>query len=112
MEKFKEINAKNFEEFSLEEDYEKWVVDKVRTSLIANNSLYKMSLEESLIDCKSPIEQLLAIELENLKLTKTLNYNPFVDVIDIRKQEKIEVKDKKYIVDFLIPVWYKKYAYS
>lgn len=107
MEKFKEINTENFEKFSLEENYENWLPDKVRTSLVAKSSLHKFSLEESLIDCKSPIEQLLAIELEDLKLTNTLKYNPFVDVVDVKKQEKIKVKDKKYIVDFLIPVWYK-----
>lgn len=106
MERFKKITDENFEKFN-EEGYDCWLSDKVRTNIIGNSSSYQMNLEQSLIDCESPIEQLLALELEYLKLESIHAYNPFVDVIGIEKQEEIKTKNKKYRVDFMIPVLYK-----
>lgn len=106
MKEFKKITEENYEEFSLG-NYDDWISDKVRTFLLGNSSDYQMELEYSLIDCESPIEQLLAIELESLKLENIYIYNPYIDVISINKQEIVETKNKKYRVDFLIPVIYK-----
>lgn len=106
MDKFKKITEENLLEF-VEDNYDNWLSDKVKTFLIANSSDEQTSLEESLIDCESPIEQLLAIELETIKLKDILIYNPYIDVLAIEKQKEIECENKKYRVDFAIPVLYK-----
>lgn len=106
MEGFKKITENNFEDF-IENSYDDWLTDRVRLFLLGNSCGHESILLESLIDCESPIEQLLAIELEDLRLENTNIYNPFIDVIGIDKQQEIEVNNKKYRVDFLIPVKYK-----
>lgn len=106
MEKFKKITEENFENFVIDCHYE-WLSDRVSTFLIGNSSGHTMTLEESLINCESPIEQLLAIELADSRLDEINIYNPFIDVVGIDKQKEITVKNKKYRVDFLIPVIYK-----
>lgn len=68
---------------------------------------YQMELEESLIDCESPIEQLLSMALESLNIKNIFKFNPFIDVIEIEKQKEILCSKKKYRVDFFIPVIYK-----
>ena len=110
MENFKKITTNNYEDFK--NDYNNWIVDKVKTYLIGNIKNEQMLLEESLINCESPIEQLLAIELESLKLENMILYNPYIDVVIIDKQyEIINKKGKKYIADFHIPVYYKNQGY-
>lgn len=106
MKDFKKITEDNFEEFIVDK-YENWLVDRVYTFLIGNICSREYNIQESLIDCESPIEQLLAIELEDLRLEDIILYNPYIDVLAIEKQETIRVKNKKYRVDFLIPVSYK-----
>lgn len=106
MEKFKKITENNFEEFQ-EQKYDEWLVSKVYNILHPTIMDYIYCLETSLINCESPIEQLLALELENIGLLYIHNYNPFIDVVGINKQEEIEVDGEKYRVDFLIPVIYK-----
>lgn len=105
MENFKKITEKNFEDFTLG-NYDEWLCDRIRTFLIGNSSDFQSNLEESLIGCESPIEQLLAIELEDIGIEKMIDYNPYVDVITIEKQKEIIAKGNKYRVDFLIPVYY------
>lgn len=106
MEKFKIITDKNFEEFS-SDLYENWLVDRVHTFLLGNIADKSISIEESLINCESPIEQLLSIELESLNLIDINLYNPYIDIIAIEKQKEIIAKGNKYRADFLIPVVYK-----
>lgn len=66
-------------------------------------------LKYSLVGCESPIEQLLALELENLKLQYSCFFNPDMEIIGYEKQSKIKCGNKEYRVDFLIPViFYKK----
>ena len=67
----------------------------------------EMTLEESLIDCESPIEQLLSIALTNLNIKDIYKFNPFINIIEIEKQKEINCNGKKYRVDFCIPVIYK-----
>ena len=106
MKDFKKITEDNFEEF-VEDSYKNWLSDRVSTFLIGNSADHESRLEESLIGCESPIEQLLALEFENIKLEYIHRFNPFVDVVGIDKQEIVEAKGNKYRVDFLIPVVYK-----
>lgn len=87
---------------------EKNVVDIVADTLYNNYSNYEFILQRSLIDCESPIEQLLAINLERINLLGMVVNNPFVDVIAIDKQQEIKCNKKAtYRVDFLITVEYK-----
>ena len=107
MEEFKKITENNFEDFQNDdEDYKDWLVEKVYNIFVPTMMDYKYSLEQCLIGCESPIEQLLAIQLERIGLLYIHNYNPFIDVIAINKQEEIETNGEKYRVDFLIPVVY------
>ena len=106
MEKFKKITDSNFEEF-MDGSYEDWLADRVYWFLFPMVAESRLLYEQSLIDCESPIEQLLSLELENIGLINTNTYNPYIDVVAIEKQKTIKVKDKKYRVDFFIPVIYK-----
>lgn len=106
MENFKKITENNFEEFALDE-YKNWVADRVNVFLLGNRMDYIYELEHSLVDCESPVEQLLALELQELRLEYISQYNPYVDVVKIEKQQEIKCGKNKYRVDFLIPVIYK-----
>ena len=89
------------------EDISNYLVDNVSLHLLALSSDAEMNFEESLIDCESPIEQLLSLALENLNIKNIYKYNPFIDVVEIEKQKEIKSENKKYRVDFCIPVIYK-----
>lgn len=89
------------------EDISNYLVDKVSLYVLALSSDAEMDFEESLIDCESPIEQLLSLALENLSIKNIYKYNPFIDVVEIEKQKEIQCENKKYRVDFCIPVIYK-----
>ncbi len=89
------------------EDISNYLVDNVSLHLLALSSDAEMNFEESLIDCESPIEQLLSLALENLNIKNIYKYNPFIDVVEIEKQKEIKCENKKYRVDFCIPVIYK-----
>lgn len=106
MEEFKKITEENFEEFA-EGKYSDWLTDRVQTFLIGNNADYLECLHESLIDCESPMEQLLSLELEVGQLQTIHYFNPYIDIIGVEKQVEITTKKNKYRVDFLIPVIYK-----
>lgn len=108
MEKFKKITEDNFNDFIEETIYNNWLCKRVETFLIGDISSNQVQLEESLINCESQIEQLLALELANIKLEEINIYNPYIDVIAIEKQKEINIKSKKYRVDFFIPVIYKR----
>ena len=105
MEDFKKIT----EEIYWEDDWDlkKNVCDKVYSEIIKNVNTYKHELEYSLLDCESPIEQLLAINLEKINLLGIGNFNPFIDVVAIQPQQEIEINNRIYRVDFLITVEYK-----
>lgn len=106
MKNFKKITEDNLFEF-VENYYREWLSDRVYTFLMGNICGNESNLQESLIDCESPIEQLLSLELADLKLENIHSFNPFIDVVGIDKQQTIKIKNKKYRVDFLIPVVYK-----
>ena len=83
------------------------IVNKIKYAIDGNVADYRYDLETGIIDCESPIEQLLAIELKKINLEMIVKYNPFIDVMGIGKNEYVECGSKKYRVDFLIPVIYK-----
>lgn len=84
-----------------------YLVEHVKWNLIPLISDTEMALEESLIDCESPIEQLLSLALEDLNIKSIYKFNPFIDIVEIEKQKEIDCNNKKYRVDFCIPVIYK-----
>lgn len=104
MKHFKKITDDLY--YEEEGNVDKYLCEKVSTILSGNKADGGMRLEESLIGCESPIEQLLALELEWIGLKNINSYNPFVDVIEIEKQKEITCENKKYRVDFFIPVLY------
>lgn len=106
MDKFIKINEDNIIKL-YEEGHKEMLVDKVYWQMVGISSDCEMELDDSLVDCESPIEQLLSIELTNLGLKRIVDFNPFIDVLDIEKQKEIKIKSKKYRVDFCIPVVYK-----
>ena len=89
--------------------YEKTdLVDKVKEYIQFEVMNYELGLLQSLIECESPVEQLFALALENMGLTSILINNPDIDVLGVENQKVIVIDDKKYRVDFCIPVQYKK----
>lgn len=105
MENFKVITEEDYydENFDIYEN----IVDNVHNILFGNTCERRSAYEQSLIDCESPIEQLLALELEWINLEDIIYYNPYIDVVNIDKQAEIICGKNKYRVDFLIPVQYK-----
>lgn len=107
MEKFIKITEDIYYDTDRKDDIKKYLTDEVSTDLMALSADFQMNIEESLIDCESPIEQLLAMYLENMNLRNIYLYNPYIDVVEIEKQVEIKCVQRKYRVDFLIPVVYK-----
>jgi len=85
------------------------------TAHIKNNTFdFCCCIDECLINCESPIEQLLSIEMiSNGLYLFDIFTNDEIDVITIKNQEVIETANRNYRVDFLIPVQYstKKTSY-
>lgn len=106
--KFEKITEDKLCKFSESEfdSIDNHIAEIVGRNLFGNTMDYRMVLEESLIDCESPIEQLLSMELERIGLRNIFEYNPFIDVLDIEKQKRINLGSKNYRVDFFIPVVY------
>lgn len=65
----------------------------------------QMEYIQSLIDCESPIEQMLALELIDVVGNKS-DIPMLLNVVDVCNQEWIRCRDGVYRVDFLIPVEY------
>ena len=103
MKKFIKITDEILEE----ENFKSYLVDEVRTNFTIETSECELGMMYAITDCESPIEQLLAIELERINLKNIYELNPFIDVIEIEKQKEIKCGKKTYRVDFLIPVVYK-----
>lgn len=107
MEKFIKITEDIYYDIDREENIKEFLVNEVSMHLMALSSDAEMTLEESLIDCESPIEQLLSLALEQLNIVNIYKFNPFIDIVEIEKQKEIQCENKRYRVDFFIPVIYK-----
>lgn len=109
MDGFKKITEDFYYEVSEKnEDIRDYLVDNVSINFLALRSDSLMSLEYSIVDCESPVEQLFSLYLEDSKLYNIEKFNPFIDVLDIKKQESIQCGNNNYRVDFCIYVNYKK----
>ena len=81
--------------------------EKVQESYNILNCENSCILQESLIDCESPIEQLLSLYLANLRMSFN-DLNPFIEVSQIGNNQNITCKNgKKYRLDFYFIVKYK-----
>lgn len=81
--------------------------EKVQSHLSFLKTNYGNALNESLINCESPIEQLLSLYL--ISLSYGFNYwNPFIDFSWPYPGQEIKCKNgKKYRLDFYFVVMYK-----
>ncbi len=89
------------------EDLEGLLVENVSFYYNACVLDYKYSLSLALVDCESPIEQLLAIEIERIGLNYFHLFNPKIECIEYSKNKVINTKDNKYRVDMLIGFLFK-----
>lgn len=89
-----------------------YLVDNVKTHFIGSTCDLSIDYEYCLAECESPIEQLLAIELERLTRRGMFDIPVLVDVIAIEKQKEIECQNAKYRADFAIFVKYWNTAKS
>lgn len=96
------------EEIFYTEDFEikNYLDPKTYWGYRGNCDDYNMMLQESVIGCESPIEQMLSIELERANISRIEEYNPFITVSPIYKNYNIECEDAKYRVDFMFMVGY------
>jgi len=83
------------------------LTEKVKHSLIGNISDYEIGQCDSLINCESPIEQLLSLEMDRLGIELIYLFNPAIDVLGMTRQAEIVAGNHKYRADFLIEVHYK-----
>lgn len=91
-----------------ENEIDKFLVDNVRQYKECTINDFDFSLKNALYDCESPIEQILAMEIERSRLCDIGYFNPDIELIGYDKQAKIECGKANYRVDFLFEVAYKK----
>lgn len=73
---------------------------------------YTNTINESLIDCESPIEQILSLFLNDLRYGFN-DWNPFIDMSWIKNNQEITCKNgKKYRLDFYFVVTYKNQGFK
>lgn len=114
MKKFKKITVEDFEKNENDKiisDTKLNLTPEVEEQIKSNLNIGFSQLKESLIDCESPIEQMLSIELKNLHLENSIYFNPNLEIVGFEKQCEIECGENKYRVDFLIPVIFYKNIY-
>lgn len=79
-------------------------VDKIFS---LNSSDCEIHFIESLLDCESPIEQLLSIALTDIGITDIMSFNPFIDVIEVEKQKEYTFGGKTFRADFTLPTHFR-----
>ena len=88
-------------------DVRNCLCEKVDTHFLGLTVDNDCSLIECLVDCESPIEQLLSLYLTNLRISFS-DWNPFISVSQIGNNQEIQCQNgKKYRLDFYFIVNYK-----
>ena len=111
MKKFKKITVEDFEKNEHDDvicDTKFNLLPEIEEQINLNLNACFHQFKECLIDCESPIEQMLALELENLHLENSTLFNSNLEIIGYEKQSEIECNKNVYRVDFLIPVIFYK----
>lgn len=81
--------------------------EKVKDYLDFLKEYYSANMNESLVDCESPIEQLFSLYLNDLRFGFN-HWNPFIEMSwPANNQEIICKNGKKYRLDFYLIVAYK-----
>lgn len=109
--------ARKFEKFT-EEIWEecankglpltKRFVERVENQIKGDSNDYEYELIQSVVDCESPMEQLMSIAMLEVGVENINSFNPFIDVVVIEKQSQIVIEGKTYYADFMLPVSYYK----
>lgn len=100
MENFKKIT------YDIDEDViEDLLVDKVKSTLDCKVNSYRDRLLYTLYNCESPIEQLMALELDDVEYYFIASDT--IEIIGNSCQVDIKCDDKKYRVDFLMEIVFK-----
>ena len=82
--------------------------DWIRNDFDLNINGLKTYTDDLLVDCESPIEQALALQMAFYSVVFFEYFTSGkIDVLEIENQVQLEVYGHKYRVDFLIPVIYK-----
>ena len=103
MEDFTIINERLLEDYN----WYDFLNEKVQIAYKRLDCENSCILQESLIDCESPIEQLLSLYLADLKMSFN-DWNPFIEVSPISNNQEITCEiGKKYRLDFYFIVNYK-----
>lgn len=108
-----EVFQKITEEDVIKGGLDEKLVSKVKEYYCGNMLEKEYEQNISLVNCESPIEQLLALALEENNIGTMGIFNPFIDVLSIENQKEIDVSvTEKVRVDFLITVMYKNQGLS
>lgn len=108
MEDFIQINEEilNGTNYYYKDDIEDFLCDNVIKNKKDFTYLNIKDFREALLDCESPIEQILAIAIKDSRIEYINHYNPFID-LGIATNQEIKCKNgKKYRLDFYIVVAY------
>ena len=89
-----------------EEEIQKVLPENVKKTLDEITNNYYSLMVNSLIDCESPIEQLLALKL-NEKLYRYYSVQGDIEVLGNENNSKIKIDDKTYRADILLEIAFK-----
>ena len=107
MEQFKKLSENEIgTAIEKSEDITQYLLDSVKRYYIGTMSDLSAEFEWCLANCESPIEQIMAIALEDFKRRNKFDIPLLVDVIGIENQYEVVCGDKTYRADFAIYVRY------
>ncbi|MFS0560104.1 DUF559 domain-containing protein [Terribacillus sp. 179-K 1B1 HS] len=92
-----------------EDDYNT-LSDKAKKALYRHCTLHEMKMIDYMSKIDSPIEQLLAVELQlyqSLYSDWFKRYDEYANIDEIATQREVVVKDKHYRVDFMVRCYAK-----
>lgn len=102
MDNFKKIEYEDI----VDGKVEKKLTESVKDEIDVLMGQYNWHLYNCLIDCESPIEQLMALELDRVR-HRLDSWLSNIEIFDILYQEKKELNGKNYRFDFLINIEFK-----
>lgn len=90
-----------------EEHYSKYLTEIVLGTRSVLLGAYDCKMYESMINCESPIEQLMALALLDCRERIDFSFDDKIYWLATNNQEEIEIKSKKYRVDFYLHFVFK-----
>lgn len=96
------------EMYYTDENWKDKLNTRIKYIIFGNSCDYEETLNMSLFDCESPIEQLLAISLSRIDFGNINKYNKYIDCSYIGNQQKLIMDSgNTYRVDFYCVCGYK-----